>query len=436
MIKPLTHLGEVFREDFHSPFSVVKNGGSINGNPNIKNGYEGDGTGDSISTDVQWSSIGRAFTIFVKVDQMDSFSTKAIFGTSTGANGPMLRFASSTSVLFWNNTGATAKTFGIAAPTAPFTLAITYDDSTRGVAFYVDGVLDEAATMAQVGLFQQRLEIGGRLEGNNDSFDGKMGQFRVFNKVLSADEITDLHNMVTASEVNNPGEVFPLHDKIGSAAPFTTTGVVRGTEATLGDGSTSTTFPTKLTGKNGYSFDGGDYIDLGASVLNTVSATEVTVAAWINYDAVANSGVFTVIADSAAASTSVNEGFSFYIDDRGGSAIDSLVMSVHTTSGGARGELSTTNAIQQGLNFVVGTYDSTNFAKVFVNGVNVDSSDQGTATGDFVPDSTGNIFVGARVGPGNYFTGDILGFAMWDKALTPHQIKWLYSKGPRYLGKR
>ena len=36
----------------------------------------------------------------------------------------------------------------------------------------------------------------------------------------------------------------------------------KGNDATLGDGSTASTFPTKLSTK-GFSFDGGDYLDLG-----------------------------------------------------------------------------------------------------------------------------------------------------------------------------
>jgi hypothetical protein len=42
-----------------------------------------------------------------------------------------------------------------------------------------------------------------------------------------------------------------------------------GNHATLGNGSTSTTFPTKLT-EHGYSFDGGDHLDcVGTGVLNS-----------------------------------------------------------------------------------------------------------------------------------------------------------------------
>ncbi|MDD4661943.1 MAG: type II secretion system protein, partial [Candidatus Pacebacteria bacterium] len=64
-------------------------------------------------------------------------------------------------------------------------------------------------------------------------------------------------------------------------------------DATLGDGATSTTYPTLVTGDNCISgscmsFDGGDYVTVASNGLNKFSAQSFTISEWFKPNTIQN----------------------------------------------------------------------------------------------------------------------------------------------------
>ncbi len=405
MNSPLTHLGQILREGFRSPLSVALNGGTtILGNPVINNGYEGDGATDGVVyEDRQWAEIGNKFTFFMRVKSMDDFTNRAIYGASSG-NGPMLRFTNSTSINIWNDTGATALTFGITAPSGPFTIAVTYDNSTQVCSLYIDGVLDQTQTFAQTANNSGALVVGARLTGN-DSFDGKIEEFELWSRVMSANEILKMHNKGLLDSNRSVITMLPLHDRIGSAAPFTTTNT-EGVNSTLGNGSTSSTFPAKISGRNGYSFDGtSDYI--------TVPHVENirTICVWADNKPDANFRRLISKGDNDISMLIWNDGtYRVYFQNTGVDINSGITPS-------------------RGLHMFSLTFDGST-VRTYVDDVAGNTS----ARTDYV--STDDLLLGAVnfVSIQQFWNSDIYKVLIFDEALTPLEIENQYLQGAKYFG--
>lgn len=424
----LSHLREVLREDYLSSFHVLKNGGSINGNPVINHGYEGDGTGDSVKTKIPWANVGKAFTIHFEIKSIDSFSSKAVFGTSSGANGPMLRIASSTSAIFWNDTAATSKNLSFSALTAPFTGTLTYDDSTQEGSFYINGLLDETFTMGQVGNFGEFLELGGRLNGGSDSFDGNIPLFRVFSGVATAQEVLRLHDNSTFKYRNDGVARWPLNDKIGTSS-FITTDVLNGINLTLGDGITTSLFPTKLSGRNGFSFDGADSLRAADDERLRITGA-ISIGMWVRgflpgansalLTKNINNSVLTNNTDTVYEISYLNADGNIYFQFGNGTLKKNITITGSDVLNGQE-------------NLIVFTWDGTtsaNGVKAYLNGrlvaeaTSTISSIQAAATALWIGDST------TTTG----YTGDMYDIHLKDYALNATQIRDMYLKGPKYLG--
>ncbi len=224
----------IFAERFLNSTQVGNNGGVISGNPIINNGGTFDGTDDKIAYNQP-------------VYGIKSVSFDLYLETTTEQ---IMEFNASQSIV------ATAGTL----TATNWTAATIY---LNGVA----GATVAAATWYRVTITTSTAFNGTAISLGNISTD--FGNIRLKNLSFSkssktAQEALDDYKNQTFNYENKTVLNLPLRDKIGSSAPFTTTDFSgHGNHATLGDGTTSTTFPTKLTYPGGYSFDGGDYLDCG-----------------------------------------------------------------------------------------------------------------------------------------------------------------------------
>jgi hypothetical protein len=83
--------------------------------------------------------------------------------------------------------------------------AYVYDQTARGfVSFYVDGVLDStlANSTAWYWVPEQRIEIGDSHDAFWSAYTGFLDDFRIYNRVLGADEIANLAGVVTQPKLN------------------------------------------------------------------------------------------------------------------------------------------------------------------------------------------------------------------------------------------
>lgn len=223
--------GCIKAENFVSNEKVVLNGGTPAGGPIINFGLTTDGTDDVITYPLvrQVKSISFFITLETTTEDImqlsSSHSIEVVSGTLTA-------------------TGVTSPTFlvdGVA--TATITTARSHVTITTATAFDADAI--------QI--------------GQDDSFGQfKMEKLKMWNTVLTTQIALDFANNTTynysKSATIDLQMGFKQHDPTNVRA-LDVSG--KGNHATFGDGSTVTTFPTKLV-KQGYDFDGTDTLRSGA----------------------------------------------------------------------------------------------------------------------------------------------------------------------------
>jgi hypothetical protein len=181
-----------------------------------------------------------------------------------------------------------------AAPLNQWSLVTAvWDGSSAKV--YVNGELKSTTATAGTGYVPTQLKIGQEMPGSRQ-FVGSIDDVRVYNQAVSADDVMALYR-ASNSKIGvggSGGEVNLSKGLIGSwnlngnakdSTPYGHNGTVAGS-------------PTLATGIDGttdsaYSFDGGDYLDLGTSPLT--GSSPFTLAAWIKTSQLSNySGALTI----------------------------------------------------------------------------------------------------------------------------------------------
>lgn len=426
-------LENVIEERFINPSIVKSQGGLVFGTPIINNGCEFDGSTDYIRYPKIRFNNTRQFSFNARLREVNDYVSKTIFASDV-ATGPLLWFVSSTGINFFPNQSDTPVSWTGLTLTAPnLNVGLTFDADAQEAELFINGVSQGTRSTVVLNDTAGVLEIGSRL-GATSVLDGIIDEFSFHTKILDA---TDFLSFVDDSGlVLRPLEHFPLHDKVGVTAPFLSTDVIKGSGMQLGDGVAAATFPDKLDGKNGYSFDGNQYGLLDGSPLNDYSATEISVSVWFNVQQDDFDGVFVTLLDSAQGSTSINGGFFIILDDRGsGNPTNGFSMSLRASA--ARTYKSPDNVIQNGLNHLVMTYDSSNDLRAYLNGEEVAGTLSGGGSGDFVPSSTDDVTIGATANTlNNKFIGEILDFQFYTEALNPVKVAQLYHLGYKYLGNK
>lgn len=369
--------GLTFAEQFQSPQDVVENEGVISGNPTFIRGIgKFDGTDDKVT--------------YPKVSAVKSISFWIKLTTTTE---DIAQLSSSHSIEAVNGT-LTAT--GLTTPT-----------------FYVDGVA--TATIGTDKVFvtittDTAFDVDSFDLGADDSFgDFQIEGLKLWNVVLTAQEALDYANNATFNYMNEAKLV--LDYKADSHDPTnvrTLDKSISGFNGTLGDGSTPSTYPTKLP-KRGYSFDGGDYINIGEDRFD--GSDELTIASLFKLtDFSTDSDILNAWDDGSPAiyllfSQLISGPFwRFIVRDS-----DDNPISI--------GSLAETPTILNELTFVAGTYKRNDAINLFVNSGDIAATD---ATNDFSIQTGGNNDV--FIGKDRPFVGEMYTTLVWEKALTPLQI--------------
>jgi hypothetical protein len=298
------------------------------------------------------------------------------------------------------------------------------------LALYVDTQLDGADTSA-VGTFNGNgtcaLDIG---QANTGFFNGLIDDVRIYDHVLSADEIKRLYNLGGTVKLNSSlntnsdslskGLVgwwtFDGKDMAGNYA-FDRSG--NGNRGTL---TGSNGLPVRTLGKigQGMQFDGvDDYVNAGD--INAIDGVnEITVSAWVNTNTL----------DGGDAN------LRYVASKEGGSAAESpFILRMNTSTdkldfrvGGASGYSSAivTSAISPNIWYhVVGRYDGST-VRIYLNGVEQAFTSESDAVGT---GSDPAIIANWSITSARGWSGLIDDVRIYSRALSKDEIKRLYNMG-------
>ena len=277
------------------------------------------------------------------------------------------------------------------------------------------------------------LDIGGNDTASGD-FAGRMDEVRVYNRVLSADEIKRLYNMGATTKFNvskkqdaalNNGLVglwtFDAPDMAGVAA-YDRSG--QNNTGTLTNG------PMRQIGKIGQAlnFDGvDDVVTLGTGIRPVLP---VTISAWINPRAVTNKkGIFS----TDRLSSSVHSGI--YLSTGIIGAQGNLEVTYGSnTACDASGRQTKTGSTALPLNtwtHVVAVVRGAANISLYLNGVDDSGSYTGTGGGLVYSGESGTIgeLFDCFDGDNKAFPGLIDEVRVYNRALSPDEIRRLYNMG-------
>ncbi len=275
-------------------------------------------------------------------------------------------------------------------------IAATYDGSR--IKLFINGILDkEVATSGSLSTSTTSLLIGKRIDGYH--FIGKLDEVRIYNRALSASEVSDLYNYA-------PGPIahWKFDEGVGTTAYDSSS---NGNNASFGTGSSTPTWTTGKTGK-ALNFDGNDYVT-GTGIGLPNGTNPKTIEAWFKTTASLGSNIWATLFmyGTYASNQMALLGISSSTDTDCGTS-NSLSASQHGDA------VCGTTSVNDGR---------WHHGTVVINGnsysLYIDGSLQ--KTGTMTTNTTGNTFyIGAN--SGNNFTGQIDDVRIYNYARSQSQI--------------
>jgi len=300
-------------------------------------------------------------------------------------------------------------------------IVLVWDPNTAKLTSYINGssaVVDTSAGSAGWGGYDTTygtIKIGS-IAGGSSVTDMDTDLFEMYSRLLTAEEVADLYEATTFPEIDDSKATLalPLRTQYdnGSAQVTDHEGTFSGT-ITVGDGTTSSTYPTQLAPK-GMDFDGvNDYLEASGPV-------------------VAATGAFTVSALVRADDFSVTRGICGQYYDTIGERLDIGLNSTNAflQIGGTVLNYAYGDNIQAGHIFhIVTGRDSSNNTYLYIDGVlrasgtnatNVDQ--QAMMIGRYTQAAVNTLWKGA-----------IYTFRVFSEPLSATQAKELYNRDRRLL---
>ena len=267
---------------------------------------------------------------------------------------------------------------------------------------YIDSKLavstESASTASELGAFQSTaiadFEIGRYNQDNNTCVDAELADVRVYNRVLTQDEITSLSNGIDIRDDSLKIHV-PLTENAGDLA-FSTVGGYVGTGSPISRSGSIDTYDTLVS--DGYSigtwFDGANdyYLSSGTSVTTEGGPTKMTVAARFNC---AGFGAARMIVTEYNA-TGNKRAYQLYVNTSGKIQ---LIISPDGASAPNLINFESTNTINVDTWYdAVFTFDAGEY-HLFVNGTEWTGVDAGGGTIGNIYDSGTELGIGGRSDP-------------------------------------
>lgn len=302
----------------------------------------------------------------------------------------------------------------------------TYNSTSNVASIYVDGVRTSTTTNADIPYGSSNLIIGS-ISGDRYFFNGSIDEYRIYNRALSANEVTALYNTGAAKvkASNNTGLVgyWSFDDcKLTKATDSSGYGNI-GTLTNFALSGATSNWLTGAQAKRGcaLSFDGtDDYVNTGSSAVTQITNSPMTVSAWVKPQA--NNSFSRIVTRENHFIFGTNSG-QFMFGMGTGSGWNSLA------SFGSDATL-----VDGAWQHVVAVYDGSS-ARGYVNGVDV-----GTVSAAMVS-NTNILAIGWDAQNGSQqFAGSIDEVRIYNRALSANEVASLYNassakvKAPNNLG--
>ncbi len=389
--KSLTIDNIVVQELKHDATNLMLNAGAYqSANPLITStkSMEFDGTDDYLDAGVLPDSFTTAYSLSAWIWTDDSLGNHQIFSTGQGALSQIYQIGTGLKLQILGGTGyqdvIDADYFDTAHQNTWVHLALVYNGAT--IKAYRNGIeVGSAALSGTLNSITNEANIG-RWRGGSEYWNGKITEFGLYDRGLTALEVASLYNQ------GMPTNLLVNRNNYQSGNP--------------------TVFNTKQV-----DFDGTDDYATANNILSGSQA--MTLSAWAKADTVGSSfeGVMLVGLSNVAAQScfiTVNQS-RWYVGLWGTTFVDSSI-----------------NAVAGEWAHIVYTYDGSSSGgaiKCYVNGV---LSGTGTTTPNIqstAQNSNADVKFGKLGGSGYYFDGQISQAGLWDKELTADEVSSLYNHG-------
>lgn len=431
------------RESFRDRQSVLNNGLVITGSPNIDNGYTAS-SGNLISIPQEHILFDEnAFSISIEFD-LPTKTAFAGFKRIWDESGGWSLYLYETSDLIYLRSRITGgnqftqiSVAGLYGTRLKLSCTLSESGGNVTQSIYLNNTLSasnvDAGTIDQIG---SNLSIGSDVGGGGVLPTTFYNFYYFRGYALSQEDHIELYDGTLSSDIQPfqsriflPGKREYVNTSGDKVTPIIGTSGV--TEAVMGDGTTSTTFPTRGD-DNLWTFDGGDYINLGdndnfsftksdpITIGCLLSVSDLTIKQGIM--AKGTSGVTLGEWVLYTAGSKIRYGV---IDDSE-NAYRILLSSVITTYLG-NNELFSLVITYDGS----GTFDTTT-VRIYVNGINRISSISTSGVFTDIENTSINFVVGAFSEPLTYTTGKI-GFPfMIFQELSPLQVQMIHDNMMRW----
>lgn len=312
-------------------------------------------------------------------------------------------------------------------------LVITRDSSNK-IDLYLDGgsanrLFSDAAQSGSTSLTHVAKSQDGQF------FAGQMDEVRMYNRILSSDEIQTLYTQrgvgKTNSAVSQPQGTGRLDSglagywKLDGRRPT----VIATDSSTNANTGTLTNGPTWTTGQIGgaLDFDGtNDYVSAGSpTVLDDMGP--ITVSGWVNADTM---GTTRIINKSGAGFAS---GWIFRLCNSDGANCPSTGNTLNFAAGfsGLAGRwYAPANSINTGQwIFVAVSYDRSSLSNdpvFYVNGAKVTTTEAATPSGTYLSDASASLHIGADSDGTSGFDGKIDEVRIYNRILSSDEVSQLY----------
>lgn len=298
-------------------------------------------------------------------------------------------------------------------------IVLTYNYSTTTYTMYVNGV--NRGVDVNFNFSGRPNSIGCHNSGVSFSayFLGEIDQVRIFNKALSAGEVTTLYNETACTKPACSGTTNTLD--------------------ILGDGSCIATYPldgspldlsgnyngiqTDVTYPVGYFDLAGSFNGSSSRVVTPITSnfSNVSVSCWVNFNAFGG-GDSTLIHKGFYISSDNSQYIHLRYEAYGNNRLTFWIRNNNTYNTGAISNVSISTGVWY---HVVGTYDSSGTAKIYVNGVKgIDATGGPTIT------NSNAWRMGSQRDSANDLNGSLDQVRIFNKALSASEVTTLYNETP------
>jgi hypothetical protein len=339
---------------------------------------------------------------------LDDSTDKVTFEASDGTDEYQIESLSTFTASGWNH------------------FALVWDDNGASQSkIYINGTVESATTtgtFANVNGLANTVafRIGSESDAGNP-FDGKLDEVRLYNRALSADEVSQLYRLTTVTGVDTSFEgywSFNGQDLSGTTAYDRSGG---------GNTGTLTNSPTRVVGRVGQAldFDGtDDYVEVNdADSLDIGDGDYLTLTGWFNRQSFSSVDVIMAKRNSQSASS-----VGYYLNLENVS--DALVFEVSDGTDEYALE-STTAFTSPGWHHFAVTWapDSASDSEIYIDGVDDNAADTGTIANIGDISNTRPLGIGVNSLASGDFDGQLDELRVYRRLLSASEIAALYNQG-------